>query len=359
MSDSGLTNDDLSNWIGSVLGEPVGAVRIEPLRSSDSASGVPLFRLVARSTAGEHRFVLKSASPDGDWIARATADSGVREVALFRAGLQDQLPPEIDWPAIDARPATAGGWLLLMRDLDAGPGVRLVPPGDDAVNEEEVAGHLVHLARLHRAFIGREKLLADVQLCDTSAWLTMLGFSTIERERGSNDPVTPHLAAGWDAFACLAPVPLVDRVAALLQDPKPLLDALSKGPRTLLHGDFKFGNLGWRAGPPPATVALDWSQAMWGPPLLDLAWFLAVNSARLPMAKEFAIAVYREAFGEFYGDWDRALDLALLGGGILRLGWAKALGATSDEPAVVARERAEIDWWLSAGERALGYLSET
>jgi hypothetical protein len=41
------------------------------------------------------------------------------------------------------------------------------------------------------------------------------------------------------------------------------------------------------------------------------------------------------------------LELALLGG-ILQLGWAKALGALgSDDPAIRRREAAEVDRWLA------------
>jgi hypothetical protein len=50
------------------------------------------------------------------------------------------------------------------------------------------------------------------------------------------------------------------------------------------------------------------------------------------------------------------MDLALLGGGVLRLGWAKALGASNDDPDVAERERTELNWWLNVAERALRYL---
>ncbi|MCA1842856.1 MAG: hypothetical protein LC792_06615, partial [Actinobacteria bacterium] len=48
---------------------------------------------------------------------------------------------------------------------------------------------------------------------------------------------------------------------------------------------------------------------------------------------------------ETLGPEDRAvLPLALLGA-LLQLGWEKALGATSDDPATRARERAGLAWW--------------
>jgi hypothetical protein len=354
----GLSAAELAEWLGRVLSAAVVDVQVDPLRSTDSASRVPLFRIVATTATGSRRFVLKIASPEGDWIARATSDDGVREVALFQAGLPDRLPPFIDWPALDARQGTESAWYLLMRDLAAEPVVQLVPPGDDPVAPAEVEHYLIDLAGLHRAFLGRAGDFAAVSFCALDPWMTLLGPATINRERGGNDPVTPHLARGWSTFARLAPAPIASGVAALLTEPLPLVDALKQGPATLLHGDFKFGNLGRRVAPRRATIALDWSLSTWASPLLDLAYFLAVNSARIPFPKERGIGIYREELGDLYGsDWERALDLALLGGGVLRLGWAKALGATSDDPAIARRERAEIDWWLKTAARGLGRLA--
>jgi hypothetical protein len=354
----GLSAVELASWLSCVLDASIEGVRIEPLRSADSASGVPLFRVAATTASGLTCFVVKVASPEGDWIARATGDDGVRDAALFRAGLPAQLPSIIDWPVIDARRTAGDAWCLLMRDLAAEPEVRLVPPGDDPVEAGEVEHYLTDLAALHQVFLDRVGTFAGVRFCDVGPWMTLLGPATIERERGGTDPVTPHLAPGWSAFARLAPAPIASDVVALLTEPAPLVDALKQGPATLLHGDFKFGNLGRQVAPRRATIALDWSLAAWASPLLDLAYFLAVNSARLPFPKERAIGVYREEIGELYGsDWERALDLALLGGGVLRLGWAKALGAASDDPTIARRERAEIDWWLKAAERGLGHLA--
>jgi hypothetical protein len=47
-----------------------------------------------------------------------------------------------------------------------------------------------------------------------------------------------------------------------------------------------------------------------------------------------------------------ALPLALLGA-LLQLGWEKALGATSDDPATRERERAGLAWWCARAREAL------
>jgi hypothetical protein len=151
-------------------------------------------------------------------------------------------------------------------------------------------------------------------------------------------------------------------IGALLDDPEPLCAALRRYPQTLIHGDWKFGNMGLTAAPERRVVLLDWDRVGEGPAALDLAWYLAVNSARLPERKEDSIARYRAALaarlgGAFSDDWwAPQLDLCLLGG-FVQLGWPKLLGAMLGDEATRARERAELDWWAArvrVGARRLG-----
>ena len=74
-------------------------------------------------------------------------------------------------------------------------------------------------------------------------------------------------------------------------------------------------------------------------PCSDLAWYLAINSARLPHSKEAAAEAYRNASEALGVDtepwWDDQLRLSLLGG-LVQFGWEKALGGQGPE----------LDWWL-------------
>ncbi|MBI3734707.1 MAG: hypothetical protein HY259_14810, partial [Chloroflexi bacterium] len=241
-------------------------------------------------------------------------------------------------------------------------------------------------------------------LCALRDWIMMLSPAVGQRETASGqaNAVTGSLVQGWEAFAEEASPGAVQVVQRVQRDLRPLLRALARAPRTLLHGDYKFGNLGtWRPTPPdsaselharndtprertkaedgalrqaqdadatppppvePRTLMLDWGLAGFGAPLLDLAWFLAVNSARLPVSKEDAIEMYHESLASFgypYQPhaWARDLDVALLAGGVLRLGWAKALGARADDPAVRERESAEVRWWSECAARAGRWLA--
>jgi hypothetical protein len=154
-----------------------------------------------------------------------------------------------------------------------------------------------------------------------------------ERARGGTDPVPAMLEPGWRALYEAAPR-AHELALALMTDPAPLVDALAQTPVTLVHGDWKVGNLG--VHPDGRTILLDWGWPGRAGPLVDLAWYLAVNCERLPESKEDTIVAYRDRL-EHHGvatrDWfERQLDLALLGG-FLQLAWSKS--------------GSELAWWLA------------
>jgi aminoglycoside phosphotransferase (APT) family kinase protein len=126
-----------------------------------------------------------------------------------------------------------------------------------------------------------------------------------------------------------------------------LADALLATPTTFLHGDWKMGNLGYRAD--GRVVLLDWDRPSVGAVTVDLAWYLAVNSDRIPEPKDHALARYRDALeqrGWATADWwDRQVTLALLGA-FLQLGWSKG---GQDE---------ELAWWAPVVHRARRLLGD-
>ena len=98
-------------------------------------------------------------------------------------------------------------------------------------------------------------------------------------------------------------------------------------------------------------MLVDWSVSGSGPPLVELAHYLALNAARLPdgHTKDDAIVTYRDAL-EAEGIttepwWDRQLALCLLGV-MLQLGWEKANDAQGDERA----------WWAARVDEGLAWL---
>ena len=99
------------------------------------------------------------------------------------------------------------------------------------------------------------------------------------------------------------------------------------------------GNLGRH--PDGRTILLDWAYPGAGPPCWDLAWYLSLNAARLPVSKEDTIAAFRTALErdvDTQGWFEDQLALSLLAD-MAAFGWEKALGADD-----------ELRWW-SAGAR--------
>ena len=135
----------------------------------------------------------------------------------------------------------------------------------------------------------------------------------------------------------------------LREAPWPLVDALLALPQTFVHGDWKMGNLG--SHPDGRTILLDWAYPGAGPACWDLAWYLALNRARLPESKEATIEAFRGslwAHGVDPAGWfDLQAALCLLAM-TASFGWEKALG-----------DDAELGWWVEralAGARLLDEL---
>jgi hypothetical protein len=299
--------------------------RIEPMgKHVDSLSGSPF----ERGVIGDETFVIKHISRDLDWLMRVLGDGagGTRPRALivWQEGLLDALPPEIDPVIVGMAYDPASGHLAqVMRDV----GAALVPP-EGPVPLVQHRGFLDHMAAMHAAFWD----FTDAYGLTTTQ--DRYGFASLANaSRESGEAIPGLMAAGWAAVGALAPA--AGRAAlALTADASRLHAAMATGPRTLVHGDWKFGNLGTR--PDGRTVLLDWGWPGQAPPPVDLAWYLAVNCDRLPESKEDTISAYRarlERRGVDTGDWwDRQLELALLGA-FLQLGWSKA------------HDPAELAWW--------------
>lgn len=325
---------------GSVEELLAGATGRTPMSTSDSKSGARFERVVID---GE-RYVVKHLHVDDDWIMRATGDLRCRPLTMWRSGLLDALPGCLDHAVVGAAAGLGRhGWgaALLLRDVSD----VLVPEGHAAVTPEEHSRFLEHMAALHARFWGWTD---DVGL--TPAYHRYLEFSPdvmgVEEALGRPDEVPPLVVEGWRRFTALASSgarPVLD----LAREPGPLVDALAGCPQTLVHGDWKMGNLG--TGGDGRTVLLDWAVPGQGCPLGDLAWYLTINRMRLPESKEASIAAYRVALEAqgigTTGWWDRALALALLGV-LVWFGWEKVLEGPGDE----------LSWWCDRAVEGLRLL---
>jgi hypothetical protein len=316
--------------VAASVAELVRDAERRPFHNADGKSGSTFERVVID---GEPH-VLKVMHLDDDWIARSLGDLGCRPVTMWAEGLYDLFPASIDHTVVGAaRGFGRNGWgaALLMRDV----GDRLVPEGDDAVPPEHHAAFVEHLAELSARLWGWSD---DVGLLPPTVRWSFFGPGMLACEADLDwpHPVPAIADRGWRAFAQRAPADVRTAVEAVRADPSVLVDALSATPWTLLHGDWKMGNLGHHAD--GRTILLDCAYPGEGPACHELGWYLALNSARLPEPKEDAIARFRRAL-EAHGVatarwWDAQLDLCLLGT-VVQFGWEKALG-----------DGDELGWWL-------------
>lgn len=322
-------------WIASSLDALLhGASERVAVHSTDGKSGASFEKLIIE---GRPCF-LKVVSAKDDWIMRVTGNTQW-EFQVWQAGLYQRVPTIIDHAIIgmaledfDGVPRMA----MLMHDRSAD----LVPPGDDKISASQHAVFIRHLALMHAANIGWQDDLGLYPL-----WRRPLFFApaTIAPELTRDDvPLALQVAErGWALLPERDPA-LFEIINAVHRDPATLAGLLAETPRTFIAGDWKLGNLGSR--PTGETVVLDWAYPGEAPPAWELAWYLALNRARIPESKSDTIARYRqalEAAGVATGPWwDRQLDLCLLAMAAT-MGWEKAVGDAD-----------ELAWWSDRAQNA-------
>jgi len=299
-----------------------------PFKTADSLSGS---RFESAMYQGEP-MILKYISVDDDWIMRASGDLHCRQLTLFESGVLDRLPPSIDHATVAVAPFVSSsghrGGAFLLHDVSAS----LIPPGRTLIELETHLRFLDHMSDLHAAYWGWDDAVELFPLAHHYVLLTPT-MAALEQERASREAVPPAVAQGWTAMRTGRPA-TYGALVELARDPGPLASALASTPHTLIHADWKLGNLGEHHD--GRTVLLDWDRSGAAPATFDLAWYLAVNCDRIPLSKEATIDAYRVALQQrgidIDGWWHRQLALTLLGA-FLMLGWSK----TGDP--------GEFAWW--------------
>ena len=302
----------------------------EPFLTSDSKSGSAFERVVI----DDESLIVKHIHVDDDWTMRFNGDVGCHPAQVWQAGLMDVLPERIDHGVVAVATGLGrNGWgaAILMRDL----GSALVPPGEAVLSQEQHGTFLADLAALSARMWNWTDDVGLVPLSSRWSWFNPASLA-IEAAHGWPEPVPRIAADGWQKFALRAPARVVD----LRRDPSPLVAAAHRTPLTFVHGDWKLGNVGTAAD--GRTVLIDWTYPGEAPCCFELAWYLAINRARLPESKEATIGSFRAALeseGIETAAWfDDQMAICLLGGLVI-FGWEKALG--DDD---------ELGWWC---DRAL------
>jgi hypothetical protein len=341
--------------LASIVGSSVTGVERTPIETEGFSDNV-IERVTCTDPGGaETQLVLKHFER-GDWIAALTSDTRIREISLLENGLYRDLPHECQAPMLAATRSESGD-SMLMWDVSSS----LFPPGDDLIREDQLVTCIRAVSALHASYWGGgPPPNASVDFCTTQAWLGLLTPDVGRRriDLGIDNEVTASLEGGWQKFSEAASSLAARTVETIQRDNAALLDALGTAPQTLIHGDLKLANLG--IDRVQRLVMFDWTLVGSMSPFIDLGWFLAVNSARLPISKETILELYQAMLLErgidLGTEWTRHAEIGLLGGGTLRLGWVKALGTLADDEDVRVRETEELEWWCEMTERASRWL---
>ncbi len=337
-----------------LAGQPITSVQTRLIEAAYNKSGS---RLLLVETGGGPRYVLKQVAAEWDWQMRATDDRACRTVTLWRTGVFDRLPPEIEHGVV-ACASDGAGWAILMRDLNGA----LTPYASFSPGEN--AAFLVAMAAQHAAFFEAPDLSApELNLCGLTHVYGVFGPETGRREAAGANEVPRRMLEGWDLMSSVVDPDVAEITLALAHEPRPLVETLSRFPHTLVHGDWRHANQGLIRGRPPRVVLLDWQLAAVAPPAVDLARYLGTNSALLPISKEACITFYREQLARRLGNrfdeswWLPQLELGLLGG-FVQDGWAIVLKAT--HWAITAHQRehwqADVVWWSEWVRRGARWL---
>lgn len=322
-------------WVADSSSELLaGATDRESLQPDDGKSGSRFERV---HIDGEPHFV-KSVSRPTDWIMRITGDDTHRTMQIWEAGIMAAAPPEIDHTvvgmAIDGEGPDAP-LTILMRDV----GPHLIPEGDTKVTDDDHLGFVDALAALSVTFWEWRDTIGLTPMADRIGFFAPDNIADEVTNPPDGTVPGPLRVAdeGWRLLPERAPR-LAEIAFAVHHDTAALADALAATPRTFLHGDWKMGNLG--RYPEGRTILLDWAYPGQGPPCYDLAWYLALNRARLPSSKAATIEAFRRSLARRGVDtepwFDRQMGLCCLAI-MATFAWEKAVGDAD-----------ELAWWERA-----------
>lgn len=294
------------------------------------------------------RVILKHLPAEGDWLTRFSGGEG-RARSLWEGGVLDQVAVHADHAVIDVVEEDEHD-VVVMHDIGAS-----LLPGRTRLAPRAIDDLLRGLAHIHRDWEGS----APPGLCSPADRHRIAAPAFHRSDIGPNPcPFRSIMFRGWEQFGELAPADVVDAVFAVLDD----VDALGRqldaaAPATLLHGDFKLGNVGLRGD---RLVAIDWGELTGtGPAAIDVVWFAMATTnppfgGGAPAIDAMPDAVFRAYATQANRPLDpRALDLACIGA-LAQSGFilgAFAAGAPESRSGV--RASLLLGWWVARIRQAL------
>jgi thiamine kinase-like enzyme len=258
-----------------------------------------------------------------------------RTARLWMSGVFERVGKYVDHTMLGVE-SNGDGFVIVMRDIgsaDLGDHRRL--------SRRESARIIAALDGMHDEFSG-ESFEGGASVSDhysfiSREWLESTGWS-----------LAPVFLRGWELFMDVAPPDVAGVMQLLTDDTSPLVREIERLPQTFVHGDLRLHNLGLSD---ERVFLYDWELAGTGHGALDFAWYLIISASRIDATREDVIDDYRRIAGDRFESV--AWDLACIGA-LARLGWNKALDIVENaDEAVRARERADLDWWITRVRDAL------
>lgn len=298
-----------------------------PYAAEGGRSGALLERV--RLTDGR-RLVVKRSGASSDFVNRVTGDDG-RLSRLWDAGAFDLLPSDVD-TAVVAVERDGDEEIVYMRDVS-----NALLEDDRVLTRQENLRVLYAVDGVHRTLSNA----ALAGLCPVDRRVAVLSPTTMEACPPDN-PLVPLVLRGWEHFFAHVPADVAAVVRAVHVRPWEFATRVASCPDVLIHGDLRLANVGLL---PDRVILLDWGALTgWAPAEMEFAWYLALSASRIDATREQFLDDLVAVRGERFDTtaWDLGCIAALA-----MLGWNKALdSAEHADPAVRARESADLDWWL-------------
>lgn len=302
-----------------------GAVEKTPL--PPGFSGAPLEKIVL---SDGRALIVKHIARRWSWVMRATDDDG-REASIWAQGRQPA--PGIETAIVESV-RLPDRWLLYMEDVS------------DPVSAVAALSLPEEVALLRRLVTASGESPPDARLCSLNDRLSLFAPATAERERDGTDLGPKIIGRGWELIRDLIPTDLFHLAHGLASDPELLARALAASPSALLHGDLRPGNFGVKGA---RVVVIDWGLALWGPPALDLTWYLF--NRRWPPGLEEGLAAAREGLGN--PSDETALDLSVVATFIQACPYFGFNVVQEPDPAARKRAADDLASWVTAADRSL------
>jgi aminoglycoside phosphotransferase (APT) family kinase protein len=344
--------------LSALVQRPITRTRLVPFQPAGWSSTESRFLAVETDDAAAPRYVLKRMNPGRDWVMQATEDQHGRATTIWQHGLLDHLPEEID-PAIIGCAVDGVEYAILMHDVSDA-----LVPEQSSLSKADHECSLNAMAALHATFWESAALEHPaLHLCRPEHLITHTAPDKIRRMAATRpSPILEIILEGWRALPALLDADVVELLETLAHDHRPLSAALAACPRTLVHGDWRPANIGFRHGTRPRLVLLDWARPTRTSCAVDLAYYLITSGRNLPLSHEQTIDRYKRELARRLGArfseswWRPQLALGLLVA-FLMIGCFKARGIVHAELAEDRmRQQAELEWWSEQARAAAGWL---